>query len=142
MKSKLLLPLFLIAGIFLNAQAVCMKCILRAREAAARVRHAAVLAEAAQRAAAVVIPTAVAPIVYPTINKQILIDEIKADLYKIFVQEMGIGAKDYAALAQGDAVLEADLKALYMSLNQDKAEAQKALDAFCAQWQLETIIIA
>src|ERR1700735_795364 len=134
MKSKLLLPLFLIAGIFLNAQAVCMKCILRAREAAARVRHAAVLAEAAQRAAAMA--AAVAPIVTKTINKQILIDEIKSDLYKVFIKEMGIGAKDYAALAQGDAVLEADLKALYMSLNQDKTEAQKALDAFCAQWQL------
>ena len=132
MKFKLLLPLFLIVGVFLNAQAVCYKCIRAAQAAAARARAAA----------AVVIPTAVAPIVYPTINKQSLVAEIKADIYKIFVQEMGIGAKDYAALAQGNAVLEADLKALYMSLHQDKTEAQKTLDTFCAQWQLGTITIA
>ena len=139
MKSKLFFPLLLIAGIFLNAQAVCMRCIIQAREAAARVRAA----QAAQRTAALVATIVTpAPVVTPTINKQILIDTIKADLDTIFVKQMGIGAKDYAALAQGNAVLEADLKALYMALHQDKTEAQKALNASCSQWQLETITIA
>lgn len=116
-----------LAGLFSNAQAVCMRCVRQAQQAAAQARA---------RAAATVVP------VIQTLNKQIIINEIKSDLYKIFVQEIGVGAKDYAALAQGNPVLEADLKALYMAFNQDKIEAQKALDAFCAQWQIAPIKIA
>lgn len=113
-----------LAGLFSNAQAVCIKCIRQAQQAAARAR-----------ALAPVVP------VIQTLNKIILVGEIRNDLYKVFIQKIGIGAKDYAALAQGNPVLEADLKALYMTFNQGEIEAQKALDAFCAQWQIAPIKI-
>jgi len=114
-----------LAGLFSNAQAVCMRCIRQAQQAAARAR-----------AAVVVVP------VIQTLNKQIIVNEIKSDLDKAFILKIGIGVKDYAALAQGNPVLEADLKALYMAFNEGEIEAQKALDAFCAQWQINAITIA
>lgn len=79
---------------------------------------------------------------YPffSLKEQELTDQIKADIYKVFGQEMWIVSKDFTAMAQGNAELEKDLQDLYASFGSQEA-AQKKLDAFCKKWQLEKIKI-
>jgi hypothetical protein len=72
--------------------------------------------------------------------KTALTTAIKADIYKVFGQEMWIVSKDFTAMAQGNAELEKDLQDLYASFGSQEA-AQKKLDAFCKKWQLEKIKI-
>ena len=74
------------------------------------------------------------------IDKAALTAAIKADIYKIFKQEMWVVSKDFTAMAQGNAELEQDLKDLYASFGSEEA-AQKKLDAFCSKWHLEKIKI-
>lgn len=69
---------------------------------------------------------------------------IKADLYKIFVQEMGlINIESHALLmSDGNDELKEDIKILYSSFNQDcKTEIQQKLQVFCNKWKLEAIKI-
>ena len=81
---------------------------------------------------------------YPffSLNKQQLVDQIKADLYKVFTQEMWIASKDFSGMAQGNTELENDLKDLYASFNVSEEAAQKKLEAFCKKWDLENIAIS
>jgi len=74
------------------------------------------------------------------IDKAALFAAIKADIYRVFTQEMWIASKDFTAMAQGNAQLEQDLKDLYASFGSQEA-AQNKLDAFCKKWQLDKIII-
>ena len=74
------------------------------------------------------------------IDKPALNASIKADIYKVFVQEMWIVSKDFSVMAQGNAELENDLKDLYASFGSQEI-AQKRLDAFCKKWDLEKIDI-
>ena len=80
---------------------------------------------------------------YPffSLKKQELTDQLKADIYRVFTQEMWIVSKDFNAMAQGNAELEKDLKNLYASFV-SKEDAQQKLDAFCKKWDLEKIDIA
>lgn len=76
-----------------------------------------------------------------SIDKQKLTRSIKADLYCLFVYEMGIMSKDFKNIAQGNANLEVDLQNLYAAFNKGEDEAQKQLDAFCVAWQLDAITL-
>ncbi|UNE35341.1 hypothetical protein KG892_05190 [Vermiphilus pyriformis] len=79
-----------------------------------------------------------------SINTYILTQGIKADLYKIFVQEIGlINIESHALLlSQSNNELKEDIKILYSSFNQDcKPEIQQKLQVFCNKWKLEAIKI-
>lgn len=75
------------------------------------------------------------------LNEQQLVEQIKADIYKVFIQEMWIVSKDFAAMAQGNAALEQDLKDLYDGSFGSRETAQKKVDIFCKKWKLEKINI-
>lgn len=75
------------------------------------------------------------------IDKAALSTAIKADLYKVFTQEMWIASKDFSAMAQGNIELENDLKDLYASFNVSEEAAQKKLNELCEKWDLEKIQI-
>lgn len=68
--------------------------------------------------------------------------EIKHDIYRMFVLEMGIISRDWAGLAWQDKALAADLQELYAAFNTSEAEAQIKLDEFCTRWKLNAIKIA
>ncbi len=72
------------------------------------------------------------------IDKAALFAAIKADIYRVFTQEMWISSKDFAAMAQGNTELENDLKDLYASFGSQEV-AQKKLNAFCKKSDLEKI---
>ena len=75
-----------------------------------------------------------------SIDKAAITATIKADIFKVFRQEMWIASNDFSAMAHGNAELENDLKDLYASFGSQEA-AQKKLDAFCKKWHLEKIKI-
>lgn len=75
------------------------------------------------------------------LNRQKLVEQIKADIYRVFTQEMAIINGDWLAMAEGNLLLAYDLQCLYASFNVSSVCAQKVLDYVCAKWDLEPIII-
>lgn len=84
--------------------------------------------------------TAIAPSMHASKASTQLIDELKADLYKVFIQEMWIVSKDFSAMAQGNTELEKDLNDLYANFGSQET-AQQKLDAFAKKWQIDAIRI-
>lgn len=100
------------------------------------------------------------------IDKQKLVNNIKADIYSFFIKRTGFAtivnrdwikdfssqnpngvretpaiSKSFIALGQGYPPLAGDLEMVYASFYTSKVNAQDQLDKFCAKWDLPLITV-
>lgn len=77
----------------------------------------------------------------PKFDKEKLVNQIKSDLYTMYILEMAIVKINSKSMAQGKKKLKKDLETLYYQdfKNTNHKEVQQKLDTFCKTWKLDSI---